>query len=943
MSFFNELKRRNVIRVGLAYMITAWLLIQVAETIFPLFGFDDAPARLVVIVLAIGLVPALIFAWVFEVTPEGIKQEKDIDRSQSVTPQTGQKLNRAIISMLVVALGYFVIDKFVLSPQREASLQQEMATKVASASEALGRSADAKSIAVLPFANMSGDPANEPFTLGIHDDLLTQLSRIKSLKTISRTSVLQYRGTTKTIPEIAAELGVQHVLEGGIQRAGDRVRINLQLIDAGTDEHLWAEVYDRELTANNLFDVQAEITTQVTRSLRAALLPEEQTVLKARPTQSMEAYDLYLLGRHHWNERTGESIEKARGFFNQAIAADPGYVLAYSGLADAYSLLIDYGNMTGAEAIPMARDALDKAMALDNSVSEVWASRGLLLYAQGDHPEAAKALVRAIELDQQNFSAWLWYGNTLNAMRRYDEQLAALETAFSLEPMSPPVNNNLAVGYRIRGDFERSLQHVDRLLSMRDQDIERYRLEKVSSYFWSGQLAKAVAEARGIVSSNPESVQAMSWLIDAYIALGDLEQADTWAERVSELDPAIPWRRDIFEARQDFEGAMDYISEIKQLPVNSEESWFSRLLFRYAYLDGQGEAATSYFNEYTSVIRGFAEINPSGSWQRGELRLAEFMINNSTGTGQRSTGEKMRDEALSALQRLNSLGYNHPGTYYGMAMAWSLKGEYDKALDALDKAVSNGYTEPLSLSTEPALNPLRQAPRFPEIVGRMNQRITGQQLELANTELAPYRPVARVEPVELPRQTLENYAGYYTDGTVVINFHVNEDGNFMARMPNQPDMRALPSAIDTFYAEEAPGYSAQFFVDENDVVTHIMARGGRGLQRFKPVDPPPQVIVLEADALKRFEGTYSARLVREAGDGEADTDISTVRIQVDDENRVWLHQENQAPQQIKPYAETEFFIPGFIHRFRFELSPINGSVERLVRNQDGNELEFKPQ
>ena len=280
MSLFNELKRRNVIRVGIAYVIGSWLLIQVTETIFPLFGFDDTPARIVVIVLAIGLIPALVFAWVFEMTPEGLKQEKDIDRSQSITPETGRKLNRTITVALVLALGYFAFDQFVLDPQRESVMRQQQAEAVAAAmeearqaaqDEAQGSSADARSIAVLPFANLSGDPANEPFTLGIHDDLLTHLSRIKSLKTISRTSVLQYRGTTKTIPQIATELGVSNILEGGIQRSGNRVRINLQLIDAKTDEHLWAEIYDRELTAENLFAVQGEIATEEAKSLRATL------------------------------------------------------------------------------------------------------------------------------------------------------------------------------------------------------------------------------------------------------------------------------------------------------------------------------------------------------------------------------------------------------------------------------------------------------------------------------------------------------------------------------------------------------------------------------------------------------------------------------------------------------------------------------------------------
>jgi TolB-like protein len=271
MSLFDELKRRNVFRVGLAYVVFSWLIIQVVETVFPAFGFGDMAVRATVILLGIGFIPALVFAWAFEKTPEGIKRERDVDRTRSITGKTGQKLDRIIIAVLLLALGYFVYDKLNQSPTGSS---EGFAT-----TNQPGGGEQTKSIAVLPFVNMSGDPANEPFTLGIHDDLLTHLSRISALKTTSRTSVMQYKGTTKTVPQIASELGVTNILEGGIQRSGNRVRINLQLINAATDEHLWAEIFDRELTAENLFAVQGEIATQVAKSMRATLLPAEQSVL----------------------------------------------------------------------------------------------------------------------------------------------------------------------------------------------------------------------------------------------------------------------------------------------------------------------------------------------------------------------------------------------------------------------------------------------------------------------------------------------------------------------------------------------------------------------------------------------------------------------------------------------------------------------------------------
>ena len=707
LSFFNELKRRNVFRVGIAYVIGSWLLIQVTETIFPLFGFDDTPARIVVIMLAIGLIPALVFAWVFEMTPEGLKQEKDIDRSQSITPQTGKKLNLTITVALVLALGYFAFDKFVLDPQREAAMRQQQAEAVAAAmeearqagrDEAQGSAADARSIAVLPFANLSGDPANEPFTLGIHDDLLTHLSRIKSLKTISRTSVLQYRDTTKTIPQIATELGVSNILEGGIQRSGERVRINLQLIDAKTDEHLWAEIYDRELTAENLFAVQAEIATEVAKSLRATLLPAEQQSLGQTPTRSMEAYDLYLLGRHHWNQRTGESIAKARDYFARAIEADPEYVLAHSGLADSYALLILYGNMEAKDAYPLAQDAINQAMALDDSVSEVWASQGLLLLNQQKNLEAAEALTQAIELDPQNFSAWLWYGNTLLGMRRFEEHIEALQTAYGLEPMSHPVNINLASAYQLRGDFIRSRQHYERIDQLDDLHPTRYKIQIIRTYFYSGDIARAIAEARQILVTDPENTDAMRWLINGYVALGDVRQAKTWADRASAFDSIAPYALEVLEVQGDFDEAIVYAEDKLRMRGNRRDLGFLFDLFRIAYLGGRIETAQSYLAEFLKHIGGRPEVDPSSTWQWNHLFLADFWINHGDASADEPRhGRELRDEALSALLTLNKQGFGHPSTYFGLALARAMQGDHAAALDALELLLENGFIEPLSI------------------------------------------------------------------------------------------------------------------------------------------------------------------------------------------------------------------------------------------------------
>jgi len=953
LSLFNELKRRNVFRVGIAYVVVSWLLIQVTETIFPLFGFDDTPARIIVIVLAIGLIPALIFAWVFEMTPEGLKQEKDIDRTQSITPHTARKLNRTITVVLALALGYFAFDKFVLDPQREAAMQQQQAEILAAATEearqagrteALDGPADARSIAVLPFANMSGDPANEPFTLGIHDDLLTHLSRIKSLKTISRTSVLQYRDTTKTIPQIASELGVSNVLEGGIQRSGDRVRINLQLIDAKTDEHLWAEIYDRELTAENLFAVQGEIATEVAKSLRATLLPEEQLALAQTPTRSMEAYDLYLLGRHHWNQRTGESIGKAREYFARAIEADPAYVLAYSGLADSYALLVNYGNMEARDAYPLAQDAIDQAMALNDSVSEVWASQGLLLLGQQKNPEAAEALVHAIDLDPQNFSAWLWYGNTLLIMRRFEEHIEALQTAYGLEPMSHPVNNNLASAYGVRGDFIRSRQHYERIDLLDDVHPTRYKIQIIRTYFYSGDIARAIAEARQILAIAPENTDAMRWLITGYLALGDIRQAKIWADRASAIDSMYPYAMGIFEIQGDFDEAIVYAEDKLSILGHRRDLNFLFGLFHAAYLGGRIETAQSYLAEYLKHLGGKPEIYPTNSWQWNRLFLAEFWISyGDAGADEPRHGRELSDEALSALMTLNNQGFRHPSTYYGLAVARAIQGDHDAALDALERVLERGIVDPYRFAMEPAFDALRDDERFDAITAHLEVLINREQTLLSQTELAPYTPATPREPVIVPRSTLERYVGFYSDGNMLVKFYIDDNGQFYGYPGQMREFVMLASSEDEFFPKVSPGLTFKFFLDESGVVTHIMGNFSGSMTRFKAVEPLPPVVAVDVNALKRYEGTYAAERIKEAKDGGADTDIWTAQVSVDDQSKVWLDFDDQPKLEIRPYSETEFFVPGFAARLRFEVEASSGTVDRMMYTGDGFEHEFNRQ
>ncbi len=336
-NFFAELKRRNVLRMAGLYLVGAWLVVQVAGTVLPMFGAPEWLPRTIVVLVAIGFVPAAIFSWVFELTPQGLKREDDVAPEQSITPQTGRRMDRMIIVVLALALGYFAFDKFVLAPRRETAL---VASAVPNESKSV---IDVKSIAVLPFENLSSDKENAYFTDGVQDEILTDLAKIADLKVISRASVMQYKtGVARNLRKISEELGVAHVVEGSVQRAANKVRVNAQLIDARNDAHLWAQTYDRDLA--DVFAIQSEIAKAIADQLQAKLSPNEKKAIEQPPTTDLAAFDLYsraksLLLTASFTATSDPDTRKAIELLDEAVKRDPSFFDAYYQLAYAHEYL----------------------------------------------------------------------------------------------------------------------------------------------------------------------------------------------------------------------------------------------------------------------------------------------------------------------------------------------------------------------------------------------------------------------------------------------------------------------------------------------------------------------------------------------------------------------------------------------------------------------------
>jgi TolB-like protein len=439
MSLITELKRRNVFRVAAAYGVVAWLLVEVASVVLPTFEAPGWVMKVFIFLVILGFPLALVMAWAFELTPEGIKREEDVERSSA---QRRRHLDIPIIIVLTLAVALFLIGRFVWTD----------------GDPELG--IDRRSVAAIPFENLSGDEANIPFTSGVHDDLLMQLSKIGSIKTISRRSVLQYRDTTKTIPEIASELGVATILAGGVQRSGDRVRINVRLTDAATDEPLWAETYDRRLTAANIFAIQSEIATSIAEALRAKLTTGEQQRLDAVPTRNLEALDTYFLGKQLLEERNVRALQAAVEYFEQVIELDPDFALAWSGLADAYMILPEYSASVDLELVQQKSvAAAARALQLDPEIPEVLASMAWNRLIHDYDWAAAEALLRqAIEIQSNNTSALHWLSHVLSWQGEHAEALQWANRAVGVDPLSSLMRMNLSYIYMDAGDFENSIR-----------------------------------------------------------------------------------------------------------------------------------------------------------------------------------------------------------------------------------------------------------------------------------------------------------------------------------------------------------------------------------------------------------------------------------------------------------------------------------------------------
>jgi len=444
MSFFAELKRRNVFRAGAAYIVLAWLVLQVGDVVLNNIAAPEWVFRVLMLFLALGLPFVLFFAWAFELTPEGFRRESEVERSKSITAQTGKKLDHMITMVLLLALGYFAYDKFVLSAARESAAVK----------------AD-NSIAVLPFVNISDDAGNEYFSDGLSEELLNLLAQIPALRVAARTSSFSFKGKQLEVPEIAERLKVAHILEGSVRKAGNQVRITAQLIKADDGFHLWSKTYDR--TLDNIFAVQDDIAAAVVDALKISLLGAAPMTAEANP----EAYALLLQARYLFNHRSQENYQKSAQAYRQAIALDPDYAAAWAGLARVIAMQAGYSYIDLDAGVKEARAAAERAVSLDPGLAAGWASLADIQgYDELDWDGAFESVEKALKLEPSNSDVLVQAARLAGSLGLHAKALAYFEKAVDLDPLNYEALMLLAVAYQQAGRLEIAEKTIRHLLTL---------------------------------------------------------------------------------------------------------------------------------------------------------------------------------------------------------------------------------------------------------------------------------------------------------------------------------------------------------------------------------------------------------------------------------------------------------------------------------------------
>ena len=723
MNFFTELKRRNVLKVAIAYIVTSWLVVQVAQVAADSFGAPAWVMKMFFTLLALGFPFAIIFSWAFEMTPDGIKKEIDIDRSQSITRKTGQKMNYAIMGVLVIALGYFANDKFLRTPTADQPGGSTDSDQV--------KQTGPQTIAVLPFVNMSEDTSNEYFSDGLTEELLNFLSTIKELQVTGRTSSFAFKGKDEDLRSIGEKLSVNSILEGSVRKDDkrNRVRITAQLINVENGFQLWSETFDREL--DDIFAIQEEIARHVTQALRITLLGEDEEKLEHLASTQLNAYDFYLQGLESRNKGSVDSLNLAEEQFQKAIALDPLYTPAQLGLIGTWHSMLYMGSLT-------FRQARDKSLPLLTMILEREPdnARALAYFARQSSLKTAEISYRAaLAANPRDVIALMLLGDFLVNRERISEGIEILQRAAAIEPYSAELQWALCWNLMwLENRQDDSLAACARVREIEPANPTGY-FGPAMNYQNHGDLAKSAYWWFRAISVDENNFELTSGLATQWIEFGDLEMAEKWQQKSLELgaDQAKPISSYILLLQQQEQHGL--AAEQARKAIGMENRWKTRNIIRNAYVvdalsRGDFQSALDSYRIDNSYI--FEEpmylYENNQSWQMNELIEIAFILKSAD-----LTSGKV-NELLDFAER--KLKQRDPALWpwvaeVNLAALENVRGNTDAAIAYLNSAYDHNWRTKWRLKLQHwfVLKNLHEEPEYRKLVARFEEDMERQREE----------------------------------------------------------------------------------------------------------------------------------------------------------------------------------------------------------------------
>jgi len=725
MSLFEELKRRNVFRVGIAYGVASWLLLQVVDLTLEVLDAEVWMLRAVVALLALGFIPVIIFAWAFELTPEGIKREAEVNRTGSITNVTARKLDYVTIGMLITAIAVVAVDRMLPKAYLGSESNYQTATTDISGDEGnltltpniesdSPSIPNAKSIAVLPFVNMSSDPEQEYFSDGISEEILNALAKVKDLKVAGRTSSFAFKGENQDLRQMGETLGVEHILEGSVRKSGTKVRITAQLIQVDDGFHLWSESYDREL--DDVFAIQDEIAQAILEQLKAHLLVGEQEALVAARTDSA-AFDFYLLAKQRMYERSRPTLEAAAEFLDKAIAIDPEYAPAYAQRGITAMLLSDenYGTTPVEQATAQAKLYIDQALRLNPDDPEALAALGLYYNKQpGKNDQAIEALEKALAINPNMVDAANWLQAAYAVAGRVNESFTTLEKLVERDPLYRPGLANIIGWYVNLNRLDGAYALIERVRPSMPNDPFLFRMESQVLYA-KAQYAKGLKLAEKALALRPDNYPNQGLVGDGLLATGQFERL---------ASEGLPWHRIVaLEALERTEEARLVAFELAN--SGNDVSPLIGLLAK----GKQPAEAIAFIEErwpdLEAFERDFPPLGQGGPAVMLDVAYAYSRIGNA------DRFEEAMRRSRNTLDTIHELGGDNFFIYMLEAAHANLSGDPETALMYLQKAFERGGVFALPLSRIwPNFKTLEGDPQYEIIQTRIFERLNAERAEL---------------------------------------------------------------------------------------------------------------------------------------------------------------------------------------------------------------------